>query len=301
MAYGTKMTVASLAREASIELSCLDASDFQAGLDSHRGDLLWPGQKIYVSHLPRQTWAQTHRACAAVAAAGFDPVPHVPVRLLRSEQQLDEVLAGCRDAGARELLLIAGDYAEPQGPYYRVREILLSGKLQERGFTSVSLAGHPEGHPVVPADEIRLAQLEKSRSGIAAGMRVTQVTQFFFEAAPFVHWARDPRSAGAEARLVAGLPGPAGVGRLLRLAKHCGVGPSVRALSNQGRSILNLLSERSPEALLQDLAAERQQQPELFDGIHLYSFGGFLRTAAWLRQQALPQFEDDHRLRGRNQ
>jgi len=281
MAHGTAMTVASLARQASIELSCLDSSDFQAGRD-----LLWPGQKVYLSHLPRQTWAQTRRTCAEVAAAGFDPVPHVPVRLLRSEQQLDEVLCACRDAGARELLLIAGDYAEPQGPYCEVREILLSGKLQRLGFTSVSLAGHPEGHPVVPAHQIRQAQLEKSRSGIAAGMQVTLVTQFFFEAAPFVHWARDLRQAGVEARLVAGLPGPAGVSRLLRLAMHCGVGPSIRALSSKSRSMLNLLSERRPDALLHDLAAERQHQPDLFDGIHLYSFGGLHRTATWLRQQA---------------
>ncbi|HEU4780656.1 MAG TPA: methylenetetrahydrofolate reductase [Steroidobacteraceae bacterium] len=276
------MSVASLAREASIEMSCLDSSDFQVGRES-----LWPGQKVYVSHLPRQTWAQTHKTCTEVAAAGFSPVPHLPVRLLRSEQQLDEVLCACRDAGARELLLIAGDYAAPQGPYYQVREILLSGRLQKYGFTSVSLAGHPEGHPVVPADEIRQAQLEKSRSGIAAGMQVTLVTQFFFEATPFVHWARDLRLAGVEARLVAGLPGPAGISRLLRLARHCGVGPSIRALSSQPRSMLNLLSERSPDTLLHDLAAERQRKPDLFDGIHLYSFGGFLRTAAWLRQQAL--------------
>jgi len=275
------MTVASLAREASIELSCLDSSDFQASRD-----LLWPGQKVYLSHLPRQTWAQTRKTCADVAAAGFDPVPHVPVRLLRSEQQLDEVLHGCRDAGARELLLIAGDYATPQGPYHQVREILLSGKLPKLGFTSVSLAGHPEGHPVVSAEEIRHAQLEKSREAIAAGLKVSLVTQFFFEATPFVQWARDLREAGVEARLIAGLPGPASVGKLLRLANHCGVGPSIRVLSSQLKSMLNLLSERSPDTLLQDLAAERQRQPDLFDGIHLYSFGGTLGTAAWLRQQA---------------
>ncbi len=274
------MTIASLAREASIELSCLDARDFQAGRD-----LLWPGQKVYVSHLPRQTWAQSYETCAEAAAAGFDPVPHVPVRLLHSERQLDEVLAACRDAGARELLLIAGDYADAQGPYSQVREILLSGKLQEHGFTRVSMAGHPEGHPVVPADEIRQAQLEKSRIGIAAGLQVTLVTQFFFEATPFVRWARDLRLAGVEARLVAGLPGPAGIGKLLRLARHCGVGPSIRALASKPGSMLSLLSESRPDTLLHDLDAGRQQQPDLLDGIHMYSFGGFLRTAAWLRQQ----------------
>jgi methylenetetrahydrofolate reductase (NADPH) len=224
--------------------------------------------------------------CAEVVAAGFEPVPHVPVRLIRNEQQLDEVLSAMSGAGAGELLLIAGDYARAEGPYHQVLDVMRSGKLQKYGFTRVSVAGHPEGHPSVPAEEIRRAQLEKARHGAAAGLQVTLVTQFFFEATPFIDWARDLRQAGAEARVVAGLPGPANIGRLLTLARHCGVGPSIRALSSRPGSVFKLLSDRSPDALLGDLAAALQRQPDLFDGIHLYSFGGFLRTAGWLRQQA---------------
>jgi methylenetetrahydrofolate reductase (NADPH) len=280
-----------LARESSVELSCVESADIRAGRD-----FLEAGQKIYVSHLPRQTWAQTWDTCADVDAAGFDPVPHVPVRQIKSEQQLDEILSAFRGAGASELLLIAGDYARPEGPYHQVLEVMRSGKLQKYGFTRVSVAGHPEGHPTVPADEIRRAQLEKARRGAAAGLQVTLVTQFFFESTPFIDWARDLRLAGAEARIVAGLPGPATITRLLALARHCGVGPSIRALSSRTRSVVKLLSDRSPEILLDELATERQHQPQLFDGIHLYSFGGFLRTAAWLRNQS--EFQHDHRFRG---
>lgn len=287
-------TAAQLASEASIEVSCIESGDIRAGRD-----FLPTGQKIYVSHLPRQSWDRTWRTCADVAAAGFDPVPHVPVRLLKSARQLDEVLSAIRDSGARELLLIAGDYAKPDGPYHHVGEILQSGELQKHGFTRVSVAGHPEGHPSVPADEIRRAQLEKARAGAAAGLEVTLVTQFFFEAAPFIDWARDLRVAGAAARISAGLPGPASIARLLKLARLCGVGPSIRALSTQSGPMFKLLSDRSPEILLGDLAAALQNQPDLFDGIHLYSFGGFLRTAAWLRQQA--ELQHDHRFRRRNQ
>ncbi|HYJ42261.1 MAG TPA: methylenetetrahydrofolate reductase [Steroidobacteraceae bacterium] len=270
-----------LARESSIEVNSLESADIRAGRD-----FLWPRQKIYVSHLPGQTQAQTVNTCAQVAAAGFEPVPHVPVRLLKNEQQLDGILSAIRDAGASSLLLISGDYVRPEGPYREVLDVMRTGKLQKFGFTCVSVAGHPEGHPAVAADEIRRAQIEKARCGVAAGLQVTLVTQFFFEATPFVDWARDLRRAGVEARIVAGLPGPATAGRLLALARHCGVGPSIRVLSSRYRSMFKLLSERSPGVLLDDLAAERRRQPDLFDGIHLYSFGGFLRTAAWLRQQA---------------
>jgi methylenetetrahydrofolate reductase (NADPH) len=286
--------VARLARESSIEVSCMESADIRAARDYLR-----PRQKIYVSHLPRQTWTQTATTCAEVAASEFEPVPHVPVRLVRSERELDEILATLRAAGAVELLLISGDYARPLGPYREVREVLCSGKLQQHGYTRISVAGHPEGHPSVAADEIRRAQLEKSRIALAAGLDVTLVTQFFFEAAPFVAWARDLRLAGAQARIVAGLPGPASIVRLLKLARHCGVGPSIRALSTRPKFLLSLTAERSPDVLLRDLATARHQRPDLLDGIHLYSFGGFLRTAAWLREHA--ELEDDHRLRRSNQ
>jgi len=274
-------SIARLASEASIEVSCVEFSDIRAGRD-----FLGAGRKVYVSHLPRQTWAQTLELCTEVAAAGFDPVPHVPVRLLESEQQLDEILSALRDAGATELLLISGDYARPTGPYHEVLEILRSGKLQRYGFTRVSVAGHPEGHPSVPAEEIRRAQLAKAACGASIGLQVTLVTQFFFEAAPFIDWARDLRRAGVNARIVAGLAGPASIRKLLGLARHCGVGPSIRALSSRSGAMLKLFSDRSPDLLLEELTRASHHEPGLFNGIHLYSFGGFLRTAAWLRQAA---------------
>jgi methylenetetrahydrofolate reductase (NADPH) len=236
-----------------------------------------------VSHLPGQDWQQTWRSCAQVATAGLDPVPHVPVRLLESERRLDEILAAAVGAGARELLLIAGDYPQARGPFSNVLQVLRSGSLQRAGLTRVSLAGHPEGHPVVPATEIRRAEIDKARLAAALGFQVSLLTQFFFAADPFVKWARELREAGVQARLVAGLPGPAGIAKLLRLARHCGVGPSLRALTARPANMLKLVSDHAPDALVQDLAEARRRMPGLFDGIHLFSFGGFQRTASWLR------------------
>ena len=44
--------------------------------------------------------------------------------------------------------------------------------------------------------------------------------------------------------------------------------------------MVRLLADSTPDTLLHQLNAERERQPGLFNGIHLYSFGGFLRTAA---------------------
>ena len=63
-----------------------------------------------------------------------------------------------------------------------------------------------------------------------AGLEATFLTQFFFEAQPFLEWVAASRAAGTRARLVGGLAGPAGIATLFKFAIRCGVGPSIRAL-----------------------------------------------------------------------
>jgi methylenetetrahydrofolate reductase (NADPH) len=267
-----------LAEAASIEIGSVDFEDFSRGRQHMR-----PGQRVYVSHLPGQTWKRTFEMCARISGAGLDPVPHVPVRLIRDEPDLRRILGAAIDAGVREPLLISGDYPKPLGAFSAVAEVLATGALQARGFTRVSLAGHPEGHPRVPWDVICEAQVEKWRLAQGGGLQVTFVTQFFFAIDPFVHWARFLRASGVEARLVAGVAGPAGLGRLIKLAARCGVGASVRALTSRPASFVKLLDDHAAEPLLLDLGVEMLHQPGLFDGLHVFSLGGFLRTAAWLR------------------
>lgn len=271
---------ARLAATASIELGCVHLSEL-AG--AHAG--LPTGQRVYVSHLPRQTWQETIEATTRIGRAGLEPVPHVPIRLVESEGELDAVLGALRAANARELLLISGDYRQARGPFSDVLTVLKSGRLAAHGYSRVSLAGHPEGHPSVPRGEIRDAQIEKTRCALHQGLEVTLVTQFFFEAKPFLEWARDLRNAGVTARLVAGLPGPAGVAQLLKLARHCGVGPSLRALTSRPASLLRLATDHQPDELLHALAHTLRNEPGLFDGLHLFSFGGLRRTMTWLNEK----------------
>jgi methylenetetrahydrofolate reductase (NADPH) len=269
---------ATLAAEASLEIGSLDNAQF----DEAR-ELLHPGRCVYVSHLPGQTWKRTFELCGRLVAAGFEAVPHIPVRLLEDAKQLDAVLGTATDAGVREPLLISGDYPQARGSYSSVLDVLQSHVWRSRGFRRVSLAGHPEGHPHVPWDEICQAQVEKWRAAAGLGLQVTFVTQFFFSAAPFAHWARFLRGAGVEARLVAGLAGPTPAARLVKLARHCGVGASLRALTSRPASMLRLLGHQFPDELILDLAEARLRHDTLFDGLHLFSLGGFLRTARWLR------------------
>jgi methylenetetrahydrofolate reductase (NADPH) len=278
--------IARLARECSIEMNVQDAREL------HRARaLLPPGKKIYVSHLPKQTWQQTLDACEDVREVGFDPVPHVPVRLLDSERTLDEFLRAAVRAEVAEILLISGDYPQASGPYSTVAEVLRAGKLGEHGLRRVSMAGHPEGHPRVPLAEIRRAEREKAELARAAGLQATLLTQFFFEAPPFLEWAAGLRAEGVSARLVAGLSGPASIATLLRYAVRCGVGPSIRALGARPTSLVKLIGDHGPEPLVRTLAGV--SRPDLYDGLHFFTFGGFLRTCEWLQRVGDGEFTLD--------
>lgn len=278
--------IAQLARDASIELNIQDLNDLE---DSRA--LLPYGKRVYISHLHKQHWDDTLLACAKVGAAGFDPIPHIPVRLLDSEVTLDRILEAVVNAHVKEVLLIAGDRPRAAGPYSAAADVLRTGKLQQHGLKRVSLAGHPEGHPTVALGEIRRAEIEKAE--LAAALETTFVTQFFFEASPFLQWAAGMQAATTRRiRLIAGLAGPAGIATLLRFATRCGVGPSVRALAARPGSFAKLIGEHGPEAVMHDLAAAYENDASAFSGFHFYCFGGYLRTCEWLHDVTMRGISD---------
>jgi len=282
----TVPVIAQLAREATIELNHHEQADLE-----HSRRFLAPGKQVYVSFLPKQTWAQTQASCRAVRAAGFDPVPHVPVRLLKSAQELSALLRGLvREARISELLLIAGDYAQACGPFHCVADVLRSGILTEQGLQRVSMAGHPEGHPTVALDDIRSAEREKVELADRAGIHPTLLTQMVFDAQPFIEWARELRGSGARCRIVGGVAGPARITTLFKFALRCGVGPSIRALGARPTSLVKVIADHGPQGVMRSLAEARVAQTSDFAGLHFFCFGGYLRTCQWLQQVAESRF-----------
>jgi methylenetetrahydrofolate reductase (NADPH) len=163
---------------------------------------------------------------------------------------------------------------------------LHSELLQKHGITRVSFAGHPEGHPRVALEEIRRAEIEKASYAHAAGLDATFVTQFCFESAPFVAWAHELRSAGVRARLVAGIAGPAKLATLVNFALRCGVGRSMRALGARPGVMGLLMAEHAPEDIIVELSRSIHANECAIDGLHVFCFGGYLRTCTWLREIA---------------
>lgn len=269
---------AALLAGSSIEINAQDAP-----LLGEARQWLAEGTRVFVSHLPRQAWQATADACAAVRRAGFEPVPHLPVRLLRSQADLADVLALLRAAAApRELLVLSGDYPVAAGPYYNTALALQSGLFESHGIRAVCMAGHPEGHPSVDLAELRRAELHKCRVAAEHGLAATLVTQLLFESQPYVDWSASLAARHVPVRTTCGLAGPARLATLVKFAMRCGVGPSIRALGVQGGNLLGLVGERSPDRLIVELAAAMASGRCPAGGIHLFCFGGFLHTAQWL-------------------
>src|ERR1700722_4997267 len=279
-------TIAQLAHEASIEINVHDIGHLE---ESRR--LLPAGKAVYVSHLPKQQWSETEAACRAVRAAGFRPVPHMPVRLLPDAATADRVLGGFVDAAQiDEGLLISGDHPQAAGPYTEVLQVLNSGLLQRHGLRRVTVAGHPEGHPKVRLADIRRAELDKARMAQQAGLDLTLLTQFFFEQGPFLDWVRELRSGGVQARVVGGLAGPTKLSPLIRFAMRCGAGASMRVLTARPAAFTRVLGDHGPESVLSALAQARCDGTGDFAGVHLFCFGGFVRTCRWLQAIADGRF-----------
>ena len=279
-------SILQLAQEASIEINVQDLKHLEASRA-----FLRPGSRMFVTFLPKQQWDESRDACRAIKRAGFEPVPHVPVRLMRDAAMLNRVFAGLiEDGGAQELLLLSGDYPHPEGPYTCVEEVLSTGVLRKFDLRRVSFAGHPEGHPQVSAEDIRRAELAKALGAATTGLHVSIMTQFFFEAEPFLQWVAEMRAAGVQAQLVGGLVGTTKLSTLFKFAARCGAGPSIRALGERPSSLLKLIGEQGPERVLRDLAKAHGEPSSDFDGVHLFCFGGFLRTCRWLHAVASGHF-----------
>jgi methylenetetrahydrofolate reductase (NADPH) len=267
---------------ASLELSSRDPAEIDAC-----ADLLDPGTAVYISMPPGQTYHGNVALATRLKRAGFRPVPHVAARRIASSDSLEEYLArAAGEAGVNGALVIGGDSDRASGPFDSSLGMLETGLFQRHGITHVGVAGYPEGHPRIAAAALDAALVAKKSLARSAGIDLQVVTQFCFESAPVLSWASKMKGYGLPVR--AGLSGPASLPRLLRFAMLCGIGNSVRALKARPQAITRLLVEVGPEAVVRDIARPGGAP---IAGVHLFCFGGLVRTARWLRAIREGRFE----------
>ena len=267
---------------ASLELSSRDPAEIDACVG-----LLEPGTPVYISFPPGQTYHGTVALAARLARAGFRPVPHVAARRIAGREALDDYLArAAGEAGVDSALIIAGDSDHPSGAFDSSLALLETGLFQRHGIARIGVAGYPEGHPRIAPSALEAALTAKETFARRAGIQLSIVTQFCFEADSILSWVANVKGHGLPVRV--GLAGPASLPRLLRFAAMCGVGNSVRALKARPGAIARLMVEAGPETALRDLV--RRAEPPLA-GAHFFCFGGLVRTARWLRAIRDGRFE----------
>lgn len=273
------MTAAHILDEFSIEMTGKDVPS----LDQAR-TLLPAGTRVNVTYLGNENFQLRRTAIRAVASGGLTPVPHISARRLPSQQALEEFLAALREDGtARDVFVVGGDPARPEGPYSSSLDVIRSGLLEKYGVGSVSVSGYPEGHPEITDDLLWSEITDKSREVAQRGIAGDVITQFSFDADAVVAWIGQVRSRGITLPIRVGVPGPAGVKRLLTFAGRFGVASSAGIARKYGLSLTNLLSTAGPDRFIRQLS-DRLDEHHGEVRLHFYTFGGLQTTAAWIRE-----------------
>jgi hypothetical protein len=74
--------------------------------------------------------------------------------------------------------------------------------------------------------------------------------------------------------------------RLTQIGQRCGVSISLRALRTWDSGIARLVTNSDPREQLVTLARySLRREPSNLVGVHIYSFGGAVRTATWMRER----------------
>jgi methylenetetrahydrofolate reductase (NADPH) len=237
--------------------------------------LFGPGTTVFVNHAPSVTHHDIVAACIRLHRAGYVSVPHVAARRLASFTQASDFLQrAVGEAGVERILLIGGDDT-PVGPFRASLDLLATGVIERCGVQHVSFAGYPEGHPAIDTNTLDAALRAKVSLARQAGLNVSAVTQFGFEAQPIVQWI----GGHSECPVHVGIAGPASVATLAKFAIRCGVGASLRALARGHTAFARVLVEAGPDQLVRELAASDVP----IAGLHVFTFSGVRRTAEWVR------------------
>ena len=245
------------------------------------------GTTVSVTAIPGVDLDLMRSTVKQLSAQEMNPVPHIAARGVASEHALEALLESYREAMVTEVLVIAGGYKTPVGEFKSSIEVLETGLLQALGIQRVGVAGHPEGSPDIPAEELKRALKRKNVLAGESGLEIYIKTQFCFDAQAILRWEAQIREAGNQLPIRIGLAGPAQLKTLIHFALISGVGPSLQFLKKQALNVTKLMTIRDPYDLIADLAPHLDpQSSSCFQSIHLYPFGDFSQTARFANQLA---------------
>lgn len=276
---GAKLRLSDLLVDCSIEIAPTSAKK----IGEFRDDLP-AGTKVYIVSPAGREFADIIATAREIRNQGFEPVPHVAARSITDHRQLEVHLRQLRDeADITEALVIGGSWSRPVGAFDSSLQLLETGLFSKYGIRRIGVAGHPEGHPSV-SDDVLLDALSQKKVFVEnSGAEFFVVTQFCFDASSIIAWEGTIRANLGALPIHVGVPGLASVTGLIKYARICGIGPSVRFLTRGLDKLVKLAKTWAPDRLLTELSQHKAANPEFgMEKIHFYSFGELSLIAQWI-------------------
>jgi methylenetetrahydrofolate reductase (NADPH) len=231
--------------------------------------------RIAVTCSPKHGPDRGVEVAAQLRALDHSLTVHVAARMVRDRNHLDQLLAGLAEVGVDDLFLIGGDIEDPVGEYSSALDLLplVVDHPQRPGL--IGVAGYPEGHPLISAEELERVLRDKSR------LADYVVTQMCFDPEALRSWVVSQREQDMDLPIVIGMPGKVARRKLLTMSARIGVGPSLDFLRKQ-KGLRSLLSRRSTADRLYEGIAPLLDDPELaLAGLQYFTFNELLQTWEW--------------------
>ena len=265
-----------------------------AKIDSFR-DALPKNTRVYIAHLETEDISAMVATAKRIHDEGFAVMPHIPARMISSKEMLHDWISMYQnEAGVDEALLLAGGLKKPVGDFNSSMQLIESGLFDQAGFKRLHIAGHPEGNKDIDPSggnkNVSEALSWKQQFSQRTDASMAIATQFCFDADVVKKWADSIKANGIDIPIHIGIAGPAKLQTLLKFSIECGIGASMKILTNRAKDLTKLLLPYKPTQILNELAAYKSENPELnIEQVHFFPLGGIKKTADWVSKVQNPE------------
>ena len=265
-----------------------------AKIDSFR-DVLPKNTRVYIAHLETEDISAMVATAKRIHDEGFAVMPHIPARIISNKEMLHDWISMYQnEAGVDEALLLAGGLKKPAGDFNSSMQLIESGLFDQAGFKRLHIAGHPEGNKDIDPSggnkNVSEALSWKQEFSQRTDASMAIATQFCFDADVVKKWADSIKANGIDIPIHIGIAGPAKLQTLLKFSVECGIGASMKILTNRAKDITKLLLPYKPTQILNELAAYKSENPELnIEQVHFFPLGGIKKTADWVSEVQNPE------------
>ena len=248
---------------------------------------------VYVAHLEDTPIEEMFYTCKRLISEGMAPMPHIPARIIRNTDELEDWVKEYSSLGVNQSLLLAGNGKNPKGELFNSIQMLETGIFEKHAFQKIQIAGHPEGNKDIDKDgtlEKTVNALKaKQKFALKTKLKIGITTQFCFDLRPVIEWLKVLEREQIDLPISLGLAGPTRLQTLIKYAIMCGVGPSISVLKKRAKDLTKLLLPFEPTEMVDTLNSHKKNK--LFrnvNSLHFFPLGGIEASAAFARNMSVP-------------